>query len=240
MSRQDRQGVRLPADVERKWGFKKKFDNVMEAAEAASKSVEELDKKLDQTEVFNRLTNNGKSQGVFMDVNGQVYINASYIASGILKSLDNETFFLDLVNGILKGKFEEFTVQGKTVDKIAQEQAEPIATSKAGTALDDAKKYADEAAKKAAKEAVDGQTQADIFNKLTNNGQNEGVYIINGQVFVNASYISSGILASQDGTTFYLDLDNGVVKGNFSEMSISGKKVSWKANEDGTFTLIGQ
>lgn len=240
MSRQDRQGVRLPADVERKWGFKQRFDNAMEAAEAASKSVEELDKKLDQTEVFNRLTNNGKSQGVFMDVNGQVYINASYIASGILKSLDNETFFLDLVNGILKGKFEEFTVQGKTVDKIAQEQAEPIAKNKADTALGDAKKYADEAAKKAAKDAVDNQTQADIFNKLTNNGQNEGVYIINGQVFVNASYISSGILASQDGTTFYLDLDNGVVKGNFSEMSISGKKVSWKANEDGTYTLIGR
>ena len=175
-----------------------------------------------------------------MDVNGQVYINASYIVSGILQSKDGETFFLDLVNGILKGKFEEFTVQGKTVDKIAQEQAEPIAKNKADDALGDAKKYADEAAKKAAKEAVDNQTQADIFNKLTNNGQNEGVYIINGQVFVNASYISSGILASQDGTTFYLDLDNGVVKGNFSEMSISGKKVSWKANEDGTFTLIGQ
>lgn len=240
MSRQDRQGVRLPSDVERKWGFKQRFDNAMEAAEAASNSVRDLDKRLDQTEVFNRLTNNGKSQGVFMDVNGQVYINASYIVSGILQSKDGETFFLDLVNGILKGKFEEFTVQGKTVDKIAQEQAEPIAKNKADDALGDAKKYADEAAKKAAKEAVDNQTQADIFNKLTNNGQNEGVYIINGQVFVNASYISSGILASQDGTTFYLDLDNGVVKGNFSEMSISGKKVSWKANEDGTYTLIGR
>lgn len=239
MSRQDRQGVRLPADVERKWGFKKKFDNAMKAAEAASNSVKELDKSLTQKEVFNRLTNGGKSQGLFMDVNGQVYINASYITAGILASLDNETFYLDLVNGVLKGKFEEFTVQGKTVDKIASEQAETIASNKAGTALDDAKKYADEAAKKAAKEAVDGQTQADIFNKLTNNGQNEGVYIINGQVFVNASYISSGILASQDGTTFYLDLDNGVVKGNFSEMSISGKKVSWKENTDGTFTLIG-
>lgn len=236
MSRQDRQGVRLPADVERKWGFKKKFDNAMEAAEAASNSVKELDKSLTQKEVFNRLTNGGKSQGLFMDVNGQVYINASYITAGILASLDNETFYLDLVKGILKGKFEEFTVQGKTVDKIAEEQA----TTKSGSALTEAKKYADEAAKKAAKEAVDGQTQADIFNKLTNNGQNEGVYIINGQVFVNASYISSGILASQDGTTFYLDLDNGVVKGNFSEMSISGKKVSWKANEDGTYTLIGR
>lgn len=231
MSRQDRQGVRLPADVERKWGFKKKFANAMEAAEAASKSVEELDKKLEQKEVFNRLTNNGTSQGLFMDVNGQVYVNASYIVSGILTSKDGETFFLDLVNGILKGKFEEFTVQGKTVDKIAEEQA----TAKSGSALAEAKKYADNAAKS----AVDGQTQADIFNKLTNNGQNEGVYIINGQVFINASYISTGILASKDGTTFYLDLDNGTLKGKFSELSISGKKVSWKQNTDGTFTLVG-
>lgn len=235
MSRQDRQGVRLPADVERKWGFKKKFANAMEAAEAASESVKELDKSLNQREVFNRLTNGGKSQGLFMDVNGQVYINASYITAGILASLDNETFYLDLVRGILKGKFEEFTVQGKTVDKIAEEQA----TAKSGSALTEAKKYADEAAQKAAKAAVDGQSQADIFNKLTNNGQNEGVYIINGQVFINASYISTGILASKDGTTFYLDLDNGTLKGEFSELSIDGKKVSWKRNTDGTYTLIG-
>lgn len=242
MKRQDRQGVRLPSDVERKWGFKERFDNAMEAAEAASNSVKDLDKQLNQTEIFNRLTNNGKAQGVVMDVNGDVFINASYIVSGILKSLDSETFYLDLVNGILRGKFQEFTVEGKTVDTIAAEKAE-AAKSEANAHSDEAvqaairevKSYADSAAK----QAVDSQTQADIFNKLTNYGQQEGVYIINGQVFINASYISTGTLTSKDNTTFYLDLDTGILRGNFTALSIGGKAAYWKDNGDGTFTLMG-
>lgn len=38
----------------------------------------------DQTEVFNRLTNNGTAQGIFIQ-NGQLYINMSYLQTGILK-----------------------------------------------------------------------------------------------------------------------------------------------------------
>lgn len=37
-----------------------------------------------------------------------------------------------------------------------------------------------------------------------------------------ATLITTGILKSDDGTTFYLDLDNGILKGNFSELKISG------------------
>lgn len=40
--------------------------------------------------------------------------------------------------------------------------------------------------------AVDAQTQTDIFNKLTNNGKSEGIYLENGNLYVNASYIKSG------------------------------------------------
>lgn len=38
----------------------------------------------DQTEVFNRLTNNGSAEGIFIQ-NGQLYINMSYLQTGILK-----------------------------------------------------------------------------------------------------------------------------------------------------------
>lgn len=68
--KQDLQGVRRPADVERKYAIGK-----------IRKSVEELDESLDQTEIFNRLTDNGKAQGLFTDKSGQVYINAEYIVS---------------------------------------------------------------------------------------------------------------------------------------------------------------
>ena len=46
-------------------------------------AVDNLDDSLDQEGVFNRLTNNGATQGIYLE-NGQLYINASYIQSGII------------------------------------------------------------------------------------------------------------------------------------------------------------
>lgn len=220
MSKQDRQGVRTPAGLERKYNFEKRFDSAMEAAEEAKKSTEDLDEKLTQAEIFSRLTNNGKSQGVFMGDDGNLYINASYLTTGILKSLDGTTFYLDLVNGILKGKFSEFSISGKSVEEIAEE------------AQKNAESYADK--------VISNQTQEDVYNKLTANGTAQGIFYENGQLYINASYLVAGILKSLDNTTFYLDLVNGVLKGNFTELSIGGKVATWKENEDGTFTLIGQ
>lgn len=45
-------------------------------------------------------------------------------------------------------------------------------------------------------EAISGQTQTDIFNKLTNNGASEGIYLSNGSLYINASYIGSGTIAA--------------------------------------------
>ena len=51
---------------------------------AAQAAAEDLDDNLTQEAIFNRLTNNGAAQGIFMR-NGQLYINMSYLATGILK-----------------------------------------------------------------------------------------------------------------------------------------------------------
>ena len=48
-------------------------------------AVDNLDESLDQEGVFNRLTNNGTTQGIYLE-NGQLYINASYIQSGIVSA----------------------------------------------------------------------------------------------------------------------------------------------------------
>lgn len=45
-----------------------------------------------------------------------------------------------------------------------------------------------------ARQAVDAQTQVDIFNKLTNNGQAQGVFLEDGQLYINASFLSAGII----------------------------------------------
>ncbi len=221
MRKHDRQGARTPAQLERRYDFEKRFDNALDAASDANRSVDNLDSRLDQDEILNRLTRNGKAQGLFRDDEGNLYVNASYLAAGILSSKDGKTFYLDLEKGILKGEFTEFTVSGKSVADIADDSSST------------AQKYASAYADKAAQKAVASQTQEDVFNILTNNGEAGGIYYIDGQLYINATFLATGILKSADGTTFYLDLAKNTLK-------IMGKTVSWKQGSDGTYTLVGE
>ena len=71
---------------------------------------------------------------------------------------------------------------------------------------------------------MDSLDQENLFNRLTNNGEAQGIYIHKGQIYINASYlaagtlnanlIKSGVLSSKD-KRFVLDLDTG-------EFSITG------------------
>lgn len=66
---------------------------------------------------------------------------------------------------------------------------------------------------KIASDAVDAQTQDSIFNKLTNGGQTQGIYLNNGKLYINASYIAAGILKDTGGnTTFNLSTGELVIK----------------------------
>ena len=61
------------------------------AAESNAKTysdnnVSALNNLLTQTEIFNRLTNNGKTQGIYLQ-NGKIYINMEYLVSNIIKGL---------------------------------------------------------------------------------------------------------------------------------------------------------
>lgn len=72
--------------------------NAQNTANGAQYSVDNLDTSLNSEGVFKRLTNNGQIQGILMDEEtGDIYINATYIKSGILTlgGADN-------VNGQLK------------------------------------------------------------------------------------------------------------------------------------------
>ena len=62
----------------------------------AAQAVASLNESLDQEGVFNRLTNNGAAQGIYI-IDGQVYVNMTYARSGtlVLGGLNNQ-------NGLLK------------------------------------------------------------------------------------------------------------------------------------------
>lgn len=106
--------------------------------------------------------------------------------------------------------------------KNALASASTDATNKANAALEAAKKAAadgDTSTLEAAKSYADNTatshvntfekalTQQYIFNKLTNNGQLQGLYMSGGLLYVNATYLRSGIIS---GARSYWNLDSGI------------------------------
>ena len=71
-------------------GNRKRLYDVDSTAYNASLSfAERVEKTLTPVEVFNKLTDNGRIQGLYM-VDGQIYINAEYIKSGKISAIDLE------------------------------------------------------------------------------------------------------------------------------------------------------
>lgn len=68
-----------------------------EAKAYVQEVVGELNETLDQEEVFNRLTNGGQDQGIYLE-NGKIYINAEYIVTGIIASKNKKSWW-NLING---------------------------------------------------------------------------------------------------------------------------------------------
>ena len=66
----------------------------------------------------------------------------------------------------------------------------------------------DETAARSYVDTFEGElTQTYIFNKLTNNGQTQGIYLSNGLLYINATYMKTGIIT---GKRSYWNLDTGI------------------------------
>lgn len=92
-TKQDRTAARTVSDLERKYDFNKSFAEVMGVATDARAIAEDARNPaqyLTPEEVFNLFTDNGKQQGLFKAEDGQVYINASYLRTGIITSEDEK------------------------------------------------------------------------------------------------------------------------------------------------------
>lgn len=84
--------------------------------------------------------------------------------------------------------------------------------------------------------------QQDVFNRLTNNGQTQGIYLQNGKIYINASFIQSGTISANyisggtiSGTT--IDIGNGVFtvdsngKVNASNLNMTGGTINLSTNQ---------
>lgn len=63
----------------------KAVNGANQSASDAKDSVERLDSSLTQREIFNRLTNNGQTQGIYL-TGGRIYINGEYIKAGTIST----------------------------------------------------------------------------------------------------------------------------------------------------------
>ncbi|MBW3093116.1 phage tail protein [Bifidobacterium sp. 82T10] len=284
-----------------------------DAAKAAAQAyVDALDESLGQRSIFDRLTNNGATQGIYLQ-GGLLYLNATYMKTGVLDAALVKTGrltdkkglnYIDLDTGEiglssqtsigedttlgdlstksyaeqLKQEAQEWAQdQAAAGDKATLDSAKADATAKADqaeananahsdaadkTTLASSKSYSDDgdkttlAAAKAfatdeSKSAVDtfeGElTQTYIFNKLTNNGQSQGIYLTGGNLYINATYIDTGILK---GGNTYFNLDTGKLymqDGEIVSSTIRTSKIigasqdSYFMSEDGdTWLKFGQ
>ena len=119
-----------------------------------------------QQSIFNKLTNNGQTQGIYLK-DGKLYLNGTYLQAGIINIKDENdvsTFYANTQTGVVHIVAKTFKlISGdttKTIPEIANERASA---------------------------AVNAQTQESIFNKLTNNGQTQGIYLDGGKLYLNFS-----------------------------------------------------
>lgn len=101
-------------------------------------------------------------------------------------------------------------------------------------------KYIDQtAANTAATNAVNDQTQTFIFNKLTNNGKMKGIYMENGELYINATYLKSGDISADriHGGTLALGGANNV-NGKLSIRNASNVEIG-RWDKDGIYVNGG-
>lgn len=102
-------------------------------------AINEYDTSLGQPEIFNKLTNNGKNKGIYIQ-NGELYINASYILSGILagKLINGKGLNVTDKNGQVTLKIDddgnvyikatEFSLEGKNISDVVAAESDKFRT----------------------------------------------------------------------------------------------------------------
>lgn len=146
--------------------------------------------------VFNALTDNGKQEGIYMQ-NGHLYINASYIKSGqisadlinlkninVTNSSGISTFAIDNYGNVTLRPNTFVLTNGDTIYSVAED--------KASTALSSANRYTDKALGDL---DIGKMSKQEIIDVLSDNSSNKGLYLSNGDVYMNADYINTGELA---------------------------------------------
>lgn len=214
-AKQDRTAARTPEDLERKYKFDQSFSEIMGIATDArttaesAKAIAENATNLTPEEVFNLLTDNGALKGIFKDDDGEIYINASYLRSGII-----DAAVVKIINLIAERLWSnkdnaELLIEGAMIEMRSN--------SNDGKVLSAATLCADE----------DGcarlymQDKAEHFAEMS-----PKKILITHTGDTSTSYVELGF-------------DDDFKKSFVITDILNGMTVSWEPNGDGTYRLIG-
>lgn len=202
-------------------------DSTIASNADVSGAVDDYDTALNQQKVFNKLTNNGALQGIYMQ-NGNLYINGSYIKTGVLDAgLITAGILKDANNlnswNLATGAFQlsSNATVGNSTNKVASASSVSTAINNYDTSL--------------------GQQQ--VFNKLTENGTKQGITLDanTGNLYINATYIATGILAGANGK-FALNMETGAFTmkdGTLSGVNIQSDDTGARLKLDNTTSIKG-
>lgn len=176
----------------------------------------------------------GQTYGLAITKEGEIV--ADYMSVGILRSRESNSpkFYLDLDNGVLKANFAELSISGlaaatqsyadgkaSAAQSAAEVTAAADATSKANAAQSAAESYADSAIST----YNTGLDQTAVFNKLTNNGALQGLFMLNNELYMNCTYLNGGVITGQEinngSGTFTVDAAGNVVANSFSSNNVN-------------------
>jgi len=143
------------------------------------------------------------------ELSGAVYDPAAEPGDLLRAGAEGEAEGVLCADALTLGALARGDARAPGPDEVADEY--PYIGASART-LRVAKAYADAVSAEAAQALDDDLTQQEIFNRLTGNGAAQGLLLVNGQLYVNASYINTGALSADRirGGTLTLGGSNGV------------------------------
>lgn len=177
-----------------------------------------IDDRLTQEAVFNALTDGGQTQGIYLQGH-RVYINATYIGTGTLQAGKIQdkagNNYWDLETGEFRLSMKA-SVGGKALDSFVDDLARESASSATASMKSQIDKDINDLKNTfgnyvSTSDFNNYLTQRAVFNALTRNGLDKGIYLTGNVLYINGDYIRTGIIESTNSTSAW-DLNSGFLQ----------------------------
>lgn len=216
-------------------------DGVVTTAEAAAvkKAMQAVDKEREElTSQYNSLKSNKSLNAQFL---AQVLAPKYTAAFGSTEEGGAYSDYADKVNAVLECKTEsalkaamyEYDASYGAYSSAVKDYTSAARAAQHAIEQQDASDYAD-----GILSDYDEQlTQKEIFNRLTSNGATQGIFLNNGKVYINATYMSAGIIADAKGRNSW-NLKTGELTTNYMSANNITAKGTFRCGYDSYYTLL--